>query len=493
MKKRERKMKTTSIKKNFIMNILLTMSSFVFPLITFPYVSRILLPIGTGKVSFATSIITYFSMFAQLGIPTYGVKACAKVRDNKKELSRTVQEIMIINIAMCLIVYVVFVISLFVVPKIKQDYKLFLIISPLIIFNAIGVEWLYKGLEKYSYITKISIAFKFIAVILMFLLVHNKSDYIIYGGITIFASSESSILNLINLKKYVTLRPIGNYNFKKHIKIIIIYFGMSVATVIYTNLDIVMLGFLKTDSDVGFYNAAVRIKSILVSVVTSLGAVLLPRASYYIQQKKVKEFYYISKKSLNFILIAAVPLIAYFITYAKEGILFLSGDEYIGSIIPMQIIMPTILFIGLSNVIGLQMMVPLGKEKQVLYSEIAGAITDFLLNLVLIPLYSASGAAIGTLAAEFVVVIWQYSILKDNLKEIMCKFNYTVIILATFFAEFFSIWVKWLNVSYFVKLVISSICFFGVYVVILILGKETMINELKYQIVDKIKKVRLKG
>ena len=101
-------MKTKSLKLNFIMNAILTMSQFIFPLITFPYISRILLPAGTGKVSFATSVISYFALFAQLGIPTYGIRACAKVRDNKKELTRTVQELFIINVVMSLAVYAVF-------------------------------------------------------------------------------------------------------------------------------------------------------------------------------------------------------------------------------------------------------------------------------------------------------------------------------------------------------------------------------------------------
>lgn len=122
-------MKTKSLKLNFIMNAILTMSQFIFPLITFPYISRILLPAGTGKVSFATSVISYFALFAQLGIPTYGIRACAKVRDNKIELIRTVQELFIINVVMSLAVYAVFFVALYTVPRLEQDKTLFLIVS----------------------------------------------------------------------------------------------------------------------------------------------------------------------------------------------------------------------------------------------------------------------------------------------------------------------------------------------------------------------------
>lgn len=140
--------KKASLKINFIMNSILTMSQFIFPLITFPYISRILLPVGTGKVSFATSIVSYFALFAQLGIPTYGIRACAKVRDDKKELTRTVQEIFIINLVMSLITYVVFFFAIYYVPRLRQDKELLMIIGLTIFFNAIGMEWLYKALER---------------------------------------------------------------------------------------------------------------------------------------------------------------------------------------------------------------------------------------------------------------------------------------------------------------------------------------------------------
>ena len=121
-------MKQNNLKVNFIMNAFLTMSSFIFPLITFPYISRILGPSGTGLVSFATSIVTYFALFAQLGIPTYGIRAVARVRDDKVLLSKTVQEIFIINILMSACVYIFFFIALELVPQMYANRNLFLII-----------------------------------------------------------------------------------------------------------------------------------------------------------------------------------------------------------------------------------------------------------------------------------------------------------------------------------------------------------------------------
>ena len=479
--------KQKSLKLNFIMNALLTMSSFIFPLITFPYVSRVLGPTGTGKVNFATSLITYFSMFAQLGIPTYGIRVCAQVRDNHEELTRTAQELLIINLVMTALSYIAFIIALFTVPKLATDKMLYVITSATILLTTIGIEWLYKALEQYTYITVRSIIFKFIGLIAMFMLVHTKSDYVIYGGITVFSASASFILNLLNAHKYIGLKPVGHYNFKKHLKPVAIFFAMSCATTIYTNLDSVMLGFMATNADVGYYGAAVKIKNILVSIVTSLGTVLLPRASYYIETQQITEFKNLSKKALNFVFLIATPMMIYFMLFAKQGIFFLSGDAFAKAVVPMQIIMPTLLLIGITNILGIQILVPLGYEKAVLVSEIVGAIIDLIVNALLIPNYQSSGAAIGTLLAEFTVMVVQCIALRNEIKSAFSDIKYIKIIIAIVLASFASCWVNLLNLHVFITLVISAILFFGVYGVVLIITKEKLVIEILTQIFNKLR------
>ncbi len=476
------------------MSAILSMSSFIFPLITFPYVSRILLPVGTGKVSFATSLVSYFALFSQLGIPTYGIRACAKVRDNRRELTRVTQELLIINLVMSVFAYIVFFLALAFVPRLREDRLLYIIVSVTMLLNAVGMEWLYKALEQYSYITMRSVFFKFIAVILMFLLVQEQSDYVIYGGITVFASSASNILNLFNVRKYVDMKPVGGYNFKRHLKAIGIFFAMSCATTIYTHLDTVMLGFMTSDTDVGYYNAAVRIKSVLVSVVTALGTVLLPRSSYYISKGMKDEFKRITAKAMQFVWILATALMLFFMIYAKEGIYFLSGDNYTGSIVPMQIIMPTLLLVGISNITGIQILVPLGKEKWVLYSEIGGAITDLILNAILIPQMQSSGAAIGTLAAELVVLLIQVYALREDAGQLFGSIKYWKLILGLALASAASVWTKSIhfldNITWnsFCILAVAAILFFGVYLIVLTLTKTQLVLEIEQQLLAKLKR-----
>lgn len=481
--------KEKSLKSNFIMNAILTMSSFLFPLISFPYVSRILLPAGVGKVSMAISVTSYFALFAHLGIPTYGIRACAKVRDNKEELTRTVQELVIINLVISVISYIAYAAALAFIPRLRAEHTLYAVVSLTIIFNVIGMEWLYKGLEQYTYITVRSIIFKFIGLFAMFAFVHQDSDYVIYGAITLIAASGSSVFNLINAHNFIGMRPVGGYHFKQHLKPIAVFFAMSCATTIYTQLDTVMLGFMKTDADVGYYNTAIKVKSILVSVVTSLGVVLLPRASYYIEHKMNAEFYRIAHKAINFVCVIALPMLVYFMIFARECVLFLSGSAFENAILPMQIIMPTLLLIGLTNVMGIQMLVPMGKEKYVLYSEIAGAIVNVVANSLLIPKYASVGAAIGTLIAESVVWIVQFIALKTDVIEGYRKVQYPKLLLGVALGCVASVWVKMLGLNSFLALVLSAILFFGSYGLVLIIAREPLMLEIVSQVWGKAKAI----
>lgn len=470
-------MKETSIRRNFMMNALLAVSGIVFPLISFRYASRILMPEGIGKVSVATSLIAYFTMFAQLGLPTYGIRACAAVRDDRKALSRTVHELMSINLVMALIAYALLAAAMVIVPKLAEERLLYAVMSVSILLNSIGMEWLYKGLEQYTYITARSLIFKVIALGALFLLLHRQEDYVIYGGITIFASVASNILNLIHARKYIDFRRPEDCDWKRHLKPVLIFFAMSCAATIYTNLDTLMLGFMTTNTEVGYYDEAVKVKHVLVTMVTALGAVLLPRSSWYVEQGRMDDFRRMTQKALRFVLMAASALMVYFILYAKECILVLSGEAFLPAVPAMWIIMPTVLLIGLTNVIGMQTLVTLGKEKTVLQSEIAGAVIDLILNLILIPRYKAAGAAIGTLVAETVVLTVQYAALRNELKDFFRKYEWIRLLLALILATAAGFWVHLTGFRPILKLIVSAACFFGVYGGFLLWRKEEILTD----------------
>ena len=472
-------MKIHSVKYNFIMNAILTVAGIIFPLITFPYISRVLLVEGSGKVAFATSVVTYFTMFASLGIPTYGVRACAIVRDNKEKLSKTVQELLIISGGTTLLTYIVFGISLFVIPEFAQERTLLLIVGLGIGLNTIGVQWLYNALEQYSYITTCSILFKVIGMILMFLLVKESSDYQIYGGVYVIASFGSYVLNFICLRKFVTFQKTGTYQFKQHLKHIMVFFAMSAGASIYLNLDVVMLRFLQSNEAVGYYNAGIKVKTVLVTCVTSLGTVLLPRLSYYIETADKKAFQLMVGKAFRFVFVAASAVTVYFSIFARESILLLSGEAFLPAVGPMMIIMPTVLLIGLSNVTGIQILTPNGREREVMYSIWGGAILDFVLNLIVIPKFSANGAALSTLLAEGMVLLLQCWFLRDVLWSYIRQVQCWKIVIALAVASVMTIPVKiWIDSGVFVTLLVSAIVFFGGYAVVLLLLKEPFVSEI---------------
>jgi O-antigen/teichoic acid export membrane protein len=263
---------------------------------------------------------------------------------------------------------------------------------------------------------------------------------------------------------------------------------MACATTIYTNLDTVMLGFMKTNDDVGFYNAAVRIKTILVSIVTSLGTVLLPRASYYVEHGQMEEFRRVSRKALNFVIMAATPLMLYFMFFARQGILLLSDEDFLGSVLPMQIIMPTLLFIGLTNILGIQILVPTGREKMVLYSVMVGAAVDVVCNFLLIPKFAATGAAMSNMLAEAAVLIFQIAVLRKEVPSAFRSIQHWKLGAGLLAGTAASSWVAGLGLGSFWALALSACLFFGAYGLVLILLKEELVCGILSQLLSKFRK-----
>ena len=476
-----------SIKFNFIMNFILTVSNFLFPLITFPYVSRVLLPEGTGKVAFALSIVSYFTLFASFGVATYGIRAIAQVRDDKDRLSKTMHELLFINIISMIIVYIALVIAISVVPKFAMEKELFWVTSLFVLFTIIGIEWLYKGLEKYQYITIRTIVFKIASLFLVFLFVKEKSDYIIFAFISIFAIVGSGVLNLINSRKLINYILYSEYEFKKHLKPMFVLFLTSMAIAIYTSLDEGLLGLLSSPEQVGYYNAAVRVKGILFTLITSLGVVLLPRLSYYVENHMETEFHEALAKSTNFIIVIAASVVIFFTLFAKETILILAGGNYVASIIPLQIVVWALILSAITNILGIQILLPLKKDKQLLFSVLCAATVDVIANFLLVPKLAAVGTALSVIAAELSVLIVQIIILRQYIKILFSGLQLHKIIIALLIAIACALFVREIviNTSTLIIFLCSSSVFFLAYFIILLLLKEKFIMYVYHTIYTK--------
>lgn len=404
--------KQKSLKLNAILNMIRTLMGVIFPLITFPYSSRVLGPEGIGKVNFANSIIAYFSIISGLGIANYATREAAKLRDNRIELSKFSKEIFLINSTSTLIAYILFFISIFIVPKFENYRLLLCICSFTILFNTIGIAWLYTAVEDYFYITLRTIIFQIFSMILLFTTVKTLDDIFEYAGLMVLSSVGANVLNFIHSKKYIDFFQKAKIELKKHLRPIFVLFAMTVAVSVYTILDTSMLGFLTDDREVGIYTAATKINKIVLSMVTAMTAVLLPRLSYYAKLEDKSQFNELVYKGFYVLLLISLPCTVGLSILSKTIITLLSGTTFISAVTTMRIINPIIVIIGLSGFIGTQIFLPLNKEKLTLYSVIPGAMVNFTLNLILIPYLGANGAALSTLIAEFVVTAIQIFFLR---------------------------------------------------------------------------------
>jgi O-antigen/teichoic acid export membrane protein len=403
-----------SIRYNFIMNTLIQGSSWLVPFLVRPFVSRTLLKPGMGRVQFSIGILYYFVLFATLGIPTYGIRECAQARKDPQRLQRSVREILCINLVTGLIAYVLY--FAYVFSPLGAEYRtLLLVISPAIALNVINVDWLYKGLEDFRTIAVRNVIVKAVSAALILLLVRNASHEPVFAFLSIVSSYGVGLWNFAGA--WGLLRRMGGAGEKSgetlrihpagHLRAILVFLGMSAATAVYTQLDIVMLGILTEDGTVGIYDAAAGVKVLLVAAVSALGAVLLPRVSALLQEGRKEEFYRISRKALFLVVGFGVCLMLAVILCRKPIILLVSGPDFAGADAVLGILALTVPLIGYTNITGMQMLVPLGRERTVLASEIAGAVCDFVLNLLLIPRYGAAGAAVATVIAEAVVALVQ--------------------------------------------------------------------------------------
>lgn len=397
-------MKVRSLKINSIINIVKTLLGIIFPLITFPYASRVLGVENIGKVNYANSIVSYFVLFAGLGITTYATREGAKIRDDSVKLNKLCSEMFIIN-SISTIIASIGVVILSMLPVLRDYRDLILLFGTTLIFNLIGINWLFNIFEDYLYITIRTLIFQIISLILLFVLVRNREDYIFYAAITVFSNVGANVYNMFYGKRYIKLFSSKYYEIKKHMKPIMIIFGMSVASAIYLNMDTTMIGAINGNKEVGLYTAAVKINRIVCTLITSACTVLIPRLSYYLEKNRKEEFKQLIFKSTNYILLLTIPSAVGLSILSEEIICLFSGKEFIDAIVTMKILSPNIILSVTNGFLAYQIFMPLGKEKEVLYATISGAIINGIFNMLLIPAYGARGAAVATILAELTVFI----------------------------------------------------------------------------------------
>ena len=391
---------SNSVNKNTVFNAIKTIFGIIYPLITFPYISRVLMADNVGKINFSSSIVSYFSLIASLGVTTYAIRECSRVRENKEELDNTASQILSINIISTLVAYIALFIILIVARPLDNYRELICIQSATILFKTLGADWINSAMEDFKYIAIRTVGMQVFSLVLMFVFIHKPEDYIVYAIISFVASSGADIINILYRRKFCKTKFTFYIDWKKHFSPIMVMFSMILAQTIYCNSDMTMLGVIKGDYEVGLYSTAVKIYNLVNQVVASVAFVVMPQLSASFAKDDFKHVNELLSYALNFIIILGIPCLVGLNVICTPIIGTLGGEEYLGATTSLHILSVALLCSFIGGWIGNMMLLPSGREKVCLRSCVISALLNVVLNFFLIPIWGLNGAAFTTFLAE---------------------------------------------------------------------------------------------
>lgn len=393
---------------NAVLSGIKTILSVIFPLITFPYISRILTVNNVGKYNFSTSVMTYVSQFAALGISTYAIRECSKVRDNKAVLNETASEIFSINVISTVFAYGVLILLLLFVPFFNSYRFVIAILSVNVVFTTIGCEWIYSAYENYLYITIRSLITHLVSLVLLFVMVRDSDDVIPYAIVTVIGTSGGNLLYVFGRKKYADIRFKLTAGMKCHIKPIMTMFANTVTTSIYVNSDIIILEMLTSDRVVGLYSASAKIYTIVKNVLAAVITVSVPRLSSYWEKKDIKKYDGTCQRVFLVLLVIGAPAMVGLASLSKYVILLISSSKYIEATGALQILSFALLFSIFAWFFKSCVLIPTGNEDKILRATLIASIVNIILNFILIPHLGLNAAALTTLLAEMICLVFAF-------------------------------------------------------------------------------------
>ena len=398
-------MNENSITKNAILNGCRNLLNLIFPLITFPYVSRTLLVEELGQYNFANTFVGYFTMLAALGIETYAVREGAKYRSDPEAFSRFVSQIFSINVVSTALSYLLmFLLTFF--SEAFADYRALIVILGLqILFTTIGTEWVYTACEDYTYITVRGIVFRVLSIVLMFVLVRAPGDVLQYAAVITFATVGSGICNALHLRRFCHLHFSVHIDWKRHLPPVLVIFASNIAIWVYVNSDITMLGFLKSDYEVGIYSVSTKIYSIVKGLLSAVLLVTIPRFSQFLGLGKTKEFRSLLARLLAVMSALTLPAITGLFMLSRDVVLCISGEKYLQAQWSLEILCFALLFAMYGWILNSCVLIPAKREKLVLRSSVISAVLNVGLNFIFIPLWAERGAAFTTLLSEALMTV----------------------------------------------------------------------------------------
>jgi len=435
-------------------------------------------PTGVGKVQFITSYAQYFGLIAALGIPVYGIREIAKCKHDRKQLNIVFSELSVIYFITSALLTVIYVCTLLFSSYFDQDRSMYLWSVLLVTLSFTSIDWLYEGLEQFKIVAIRSILVRVFSLILMFVLIKSSKDYYWYLLIIIFTALLNNGINMLRLHRNVSVQLHG-LNLKRHLKPLLLIFSTTIATSMYTMLDTVLLGFLSDTRAVGLYTAAVKLAKIALPIVTSLGMVLVPGLAKNLAQKNMKDVQVTLNKSFAFTAFFAIPIGFGLASLAPEFIRAFSSDKFLDATLSMQILSVLPLLIGYGYFFGFQILVPDGKDREMLLSVLGGVVVGLVLNFTLVPPLKHVGAALSNVLSELVVTASYFYFVKK-----LYSFNFsikpvlTAIVSSSVFIPI-TILLRSANLNVYVLLLIAIPACTAAYVLLQkFVFKESLLNEI---------------
>lgn len=406
------------LKKNILYSGFLTTSLYIFQLITYPYVARTLGVNSIGICNFVQSIVQYFSLFSMLGISNLGVREIAKCNGDSEKLNKIFSQLFSLNFYLTIIVLFIYILSIELVPQFHQYRKLLYIGASQLFFNTFAVEWLFRGLEEFKYITIRTLLIRVVYVVSIFLFIHGENDYTIYFIIYSGMIMANGIINWSYGTRFVhfSIQPLKKIWY--HIRSMFFLGAQTILASIYTTFNIVYLGIVCNDTEVGYYTTATKIENIILALYSSFTLVMMPRISSLMEKHERHAAMHIIQQSFGVLFAFIVPCIFFVEFYAKEIIMLIAGPGYEGAVLPMRIVMPLMLIIGIEQILIVQILMPSRADKQVFINSMVGAFCGIILNILLVSKYQSIGSSIVWLISELAVMLTALYFVHTQIKNI---------------------------------------------------------------------------
>ena len=393
-----------SLKGNFIYSTILTFSTYLVPLMVFPYISRILGVDSIGAIDTIDNIIDYCILFSMMGMSTLGIREIAKYKNDKNRLQETFNNLFWLNVISTIVVFFFLIVTTICIPTLQQRIVLLTIGSFKLFANLFWIEWFYRGLEDFKYITIRSVIVRLLFIVSVFVFIKEKSDFTLYYILFVSIVIINAICNWTYKRNKVSLR-FKHIALKTYAKPFIILGIFAMLSAIYTKLSIPVLSFTCGDTEAGYYATATRMYQVVIALISSLISVLIPRMSVLIREGNYREISHLFELAFKLLFFISLPIIWYVEFLAPDIIMIFAGSGFEQAAIPMRIVIFQVLIIGSEQIYIMQLLIPLNKDKKVAVAGLCGVITWAILSTILVPLLHGIGTSIVWIATESVVLL----------------------------------------------------------------------------------------